>query len=196
MTCAGAPQYFPTVSTTSSRVAILLANPKTAKSEILCQLSDRGVILMLFTMQSVSGRAWAVGLNISALMISPFSFLPLLPSIHLWQWRDHCDACTAFVVPGLHQIYKFAWKCDFAAVEDESRFPEFFRYVFIASMVRRFLGDSAWVFCFICASMPLKELKINNTSIKRIFMFIFLYLCSGSPNFYKVTCFYGSQCNI
>lgn len=28
MTCAGAPQYFPTVSTTSSRVAILLANPK------------------------------------------------------------------------------------------------------------------------------------------------------------------------
>lgn len=42
----------------------------------------------------------------------------------------------------------------------------------------------------------LKGLKINNTSIKRIFMFIFLYLCSGSPNFYKVTCFYGSQCNI
>lgn len=140
-----------------------------------------------------------LGRGVKYLRVDDFSlfvFYRCCPVFIFGSGRDHCDACTAFVVPGLHQIYKFAWKCDFAAVEDESRFPEFFRYVFIASMVRRFLGDSAWVFCFICASMPLKELKINNTSIKRIFMFIFLYLCSGSPNFYKVTCFYGSQCNI
>lgn len=149
MTCAGAPQYFPTVSTTSSRVAILLANPKTAKSEILCQLSDRGVILMLFTMQSVSGRAWAVGLNISALMISPFSFFyRCCPVFIFGSGRDHCDACTAFVVPGLHQIYKFAWKCDFAAVEDESRFPEFFRYVFYSFHGKALFGGFSVGFLF------------------------------------------------
>ena len=40
MTYAGAPQYFSIAWTTSSRVAVLLFKPKTAKSEILCQLSS------------------------------------------------------------------------------------------------------------------------------------------------------------
>lgn len=44
MTYAGAPQYFSIAWTTSSRVAVLLFKPKTAKSEILCQLSERGPI--------------------------------------------------------------------------------------------------------------------------------------------------------
>lgn len=54
MTYAGAPQYFSIAWTTSSRVAVLLFKPKTAKSEILCQLSERGPMLMLFTRQSAS----------------------------------------------------------------------------------------------------------------------------------------------
>ncbi len=42
MTYAGAPQYFSIAWTTSSRVAVLLFKPKRTKSEILCQLSERG----------------------------------------------------------------------------------------------------------------------------------------------------------
>ena len=57
MTYAGAPQYFSIAWTTSSRVAVLLFKPKTAKSEILCQLSERGPMLMLFTRQSASSSS-------------------------------------------------------------------------------------------------------------------------------------------
>ena len=72
MTYAGAPQYFSIAWTTSSRVAVLLFKPKTAKSEILCQLSERGPMLMLFTRQSASSSSCAVGLNSVASIHSPF----------------------------------------------------------------------------------------------------------------------------
>lgn len=149
MTCAGAPQYFPTVSTTFFSCGYFACQSK--NSEVGNIMPVIGSRRNTDAVHNAIGFREGLGRGVKYLRVDDFSlfvFYRCCPVFIFGSGRDHCDACTAFVVPGLHQIYKFAWKCDFAAVEDESRFPEFFRYVFYSFHGKALFGGFSVGFLF------------------------------------------------